>query len=247
VPLIEEDAVDDPLDGLVDRRVVENDVRSLAAQLERQLLVRAGDRPGDVAPHAGRTGERDLVDAGVTHQRGAGGTRPGDDVHDTGGQIRLLQDLGEDQRRERRRLGRLEDDRVPGGESRCDLPREHEQREVPRDHLSGDAERLRVRAEPRMIELVGPPCVVEEPRGHEGHIDVAALLDRLPVVEALRHRQFPRALLHEASDAEQVLAAVAAAHPRPGLVIGATRSGDRAIDVLVAGRGDLGDVLLGGR
>jgi len=38
VALVEEDAVDDALDGLVERRVVEHDVRGLAAELERQLL-----------------------------------------------------------------------------------------------------------------------------------------------------------------------------------------------------------------
>ena len=45
VALVEEDAVDDALDGLVDRRVVEDDVRGLAAELERDLLAGAGDRP----------------------------------------------------------------------------------------------------------------------------------------------------------------------------------------------------------
>ena len=45
VPLVEEDAVDDALDRLVDGRVVEDDVRGLAAELERDLLVGAGDLP----------------------------------------------------------------------------------------------------------------------------------------------------------------------------------------------------------
>src|SRR6185436_16662862 len=38
VSLVEVDAVDDPLDRLVERAVVEDDVRGLAAELERQLL-----------------------------------------------------------------------------------------------------------------------------------------------------------------------------------------------------------------
>ena len=37
VTLVEEDAVDDPLDGLIERGVLEHDVRRLAAELERQL------------------------------------------------------------------------------------------------------------------------------------------------------------------------------------------------------------------
>ena len=40
VALVEEDAVDDPFDGLIDRRVVEDDVGGFAAQLERVFLLR---------------------------------------------------------------------------------------------------------------------------------------------------------------------------------------------------------------
>ena len=41
--LVEVDAVDDPLDRLVERRVVEDDVGGLAAKLQGELLVRARD------------------------------------------------------------------------------------------------------------------------------------------------------------------------------------------------------------
>ena len=149
-----------------------------------------------------------------------------------------------DQRRERRGLRRLEHDRVAGGESRRELPGEHQQWEVPRDDLPGDAESAGVRAESGVIELVRPARVVEEPRGDQRHVDVATLLDRLAVVEALGDGELAGALLHEARDAEEVLAAIAAAHLRPGLLVGATSGGDRAVDILVTGRGDLGDVLL---
>src|SRR5262249_17945603 len=43
VALVEVDAVHDPLDRLVERRVVEDDVRRLAAELERQLLPGPGE------------------------------------------------------------------------------------------------------------------------------------------------------------------------------------------------------------
>ena len=184
--LVEEDAVDDALDGLVDRRVVEDDVRGLAAELEGELLVGAGDRARDRLADLGRAGERDLVDAGVLDERAAGLARAGDDVDDAGRQVGLLADVGEEQRGERRGLGRLEHDGVAGGERRRDLPRQHEQREVPRDDLRRDAERARVRAEARVLELVGPAGVVEEVRRDQRDVDVARLLDRLAVVEASR-------------------------------------------------------------
>src|SRR6476646_4582867 len=43
VALVEVDAVDDPFDRLIERGVVEEDVRGLAPELERQLLASAGD------------------------------------------------------------------------------------------------------------------------------------------------------------------------------------------------------------
>ena len=66
-----------------------------------------------------------------------------DDVDDAGGQLRLAEHVGEEQRGQRRRLGGLEHDRVPGRERRRDLPGQHEQREVPGDDLPGDADRPR--------------------------------------------------------------------------------------------------------
>ena len=185
--------------------------------------------------------------AAVTHESGAGGTRTRDDVDHTRRKIGLLQDLSEDQRRERRGLRGLEHDGVPCGQGGGELPCEHQQWEVPGDDLPGDTERARVRSEPGVVELVGPARVVEEPGCDEGHVDVAALLDRLAVVEALGDRELTSPLLHETGDAEQVLAPITTAHLRPGLVVCATGGGDRAIDVLIARGRDLGDAgLVGG-
>ena len=139
VALVEEDAVDDALDGLVDRRVVEDDVGGLAAELEGDLLVGAGDRPGDLPADLGGAGEGDLVDVGVRRPAPAGLAGAGDDVDDARRQVGLLADLGEEQRGERGGLGRLEHHGVAAGQRRRDLPRQHQQREVPRDDLAGDA------------------------------------------------------------------------------------------------------------
>jgi hypothetical protein len=58
---------------------------------------------------------------------------PVHDVDDAGRQARLMGDLGERHRRERRELGGLEDQRVAARQRRRDLPREHQQREIPRE------------------------------------------------------------------------------------------------------------------
>src|SRR6266480_7815688 len=82
VPLVEVDAVDDPLDGLIESGVVEDDVRGLAAELERELLSRSRELALDRLADLGGAGEGDLVDAVRFHERGAGVSVAGDDVHD---------------------------------------------------------------------------------------------------------------------------------------------------------------------
>ena len=87
VALVEEDPVDDALDGLVERRVVEHDVGGLAAELEAQPRVRARDAPHDLLADLGRAGERDLVDVRVLDERLPDRGPAGDDVDDARRQV----------------------------------------------------------------------------------------------------------------------------------------------------------------
>ena len=59
-----------------------------------------------------------------------------------GRESRAMRELGERERRIRRRLGRLDDDRAARGERRRDLARDHRAREVPRRDRRADADRL---------------------------------------------------------------------------------------------------------
>ncbi len=67
---------------------------------------------------------------------------PVDDVQHALRDSRFERQLPQLDRGERRELGRLEDDRVPGGEGRPDLPARDREREVPRRDEPDDAERL---------------------------------------------------------------------------------------------------------
>jgi hypothetical protein len=73
VALVEEDAVDDALDGLVDGRVVEDDVRGLAAELEVPSCG-AGDAAAIAPPTSVEPVNASLVDVGVVTS--AGRSRP---------------------------------------------------------------------------------------------------------------------------------------------------------------------------
>ncbi len=61
---------------------------------------------------------------------------PGITLTTPGREVALGDDLGQRQRRQRRRLGGLEHDGVAGRERRSELPGGHQQREVPRDDLA---------------------------------------------------------------------------------------------------------------
>ena len=148
----------------------------------------------------------------------------GEDVHHAGRQVGLLADLGEQQRGQGSGLGRLEHDRVAARQRRGDLPGQHQEREVPRDHLAGDAQGLRVGSVAGVLQLVGPAGVVEEVRRRRRDVDVARLLDRLAVVDRLEHGDLAGALLDDPRDPEEVLAR---ARPRSSSTRPGCRRGGR--------------------
>ena len=140
--LVVEDARERALHRRLHVGVGEDDVRRLAAELERDALERAGRLAHDPLAHLGRAREGDLVDARVAHQGHADlAARTRDDVEHPLGQPGLLRELGELERGERRQGRGLEHHGVAGGQRRRDLPRREQERKVPRhdraDHPDG--------------------------------------------------------------------------------------------------------------
>ena len=150
----------------------------------------------DRAPDLGRAGEGDLGHVGVVDEPLAAlAARAGDDLDDALRQPGLERQLGEAQRRQRRELGRLEDDRVARRERRAHLPRGDRQREVPGRDEPDDAERL-ADGEPEPAgdrdrvaqQPLGRRRVVAEGVGHHPHL-AARVADRLAGVARLEHRE----------------------------------------------------------
>ena len=132
----------DPVDGLLDVGILEDDVGGLATKLEGDLLeVGRGSSLHDLSADDGGTSEGDLVNVHVRRESGTGSlavTR--DKVEDTSGETSLLDELSEDESRERSLLSSLHDNSVTGGQSRSDLPCQHEKGEVPGDNLTADTD-----------------------------------------------------------------------------------------------------------
>ena len=141
--LVHEGAEERAEGGGVEVGVVEDDVGRLAAELERDLLQGAGAELHDAAADLGRAGEGDLADVGMGRELLAGrAARTADDVDHAGGHAGLGADLAEHERRDRRHRRRLQHDAVAGRERGRDLPRRHDEREVPRRDAGADADRL---------------------------------------------------------------------------------------------------------
>ncbi len=146
-----------------------------------------------------------------------------------------------------RLLGRLEDDAVAGGERGGELPRRHEDGEVPRDDLPDDAERL--------VEVVGHRVVVDlgdsallradasgevaEVVDRQRKVGGEGLADRLAVLPGLEDGELLEVLLQPVGDLEQDVAPLGRRRATP-CVLGVRRGLDGGVDVgcLAAGHRD---------
>ena len=216
--LIEPDRIHQPLDGAVQIGVVKHDVGALAAQLQSERLAGACRRFADLAPHGSRSGKGDFVHVRIDDHL-AHGTIAGNDIHDALGQARLTADVGKQQRSERRIFSRFQDHRVAHRQRGRDLPCQHQEREVPRDDLTADAKRLPTRH--FLIHQLRVACVMVEMTLHQRNIDVAALADRLAVVECFEHRKEAAVLLQKARNGIEICRPARATHRGPITLRGA--------------------------
>jgi hypothetical protein len=163
-------------------------------------------------------------------------------------------DLGELQRRQRRRLGGLDDDRVPTRQRRADLPDRHHQRVVPRCDLPDDADWLAADERRVALEVLAgrgslhrPRRAREEPQAVAHHRDLVGpeRLDRLTGVVDLELGELVGVPLERVGESEE--------HRRPiggrGLAEGGegvARALEGAVDVPCGGERLVRDRLPGG-
>ena len=136
-------AAHDALERRVEIGVREDHDRVLAAALERHRLHGHARGPRlDRTARLGQADERDPRHVGMRDERVAGlGAVARDDV-DHAGREDPRQLLGQDEGRQRRLLGRLEDDGIAGDQRGADLHRGEQDRVVERHDPGDDAEGL---------------------------------------------------------------------------------------------------------
>jgi hypothetical protein len=252
-----EDAGDHAVGGGVEVRVGENDVRRLAAELEAHARKVVGRALHHRAARRRRAGEGDLVDARVRRQRGAGvRAEAGDDVEHPGREARLLDERPELERRGRRLLGGLDDERAARRERGRELPAHQQHRGVPGRDRRHHADRLAHRVDEEVRAVGRDRLTVDLVRGPGEPVVIVGqsaqlalhLADELAVVGGLDDRDPLRVLRDEIRQAAHEPRTLRPGDGVPGTVVeGRARGGDSRGHVLRAGAGDLGPRLPGER
>ena len=162
----------------------------------------------------------------VGERRAGGLAEAGDDVDDAVGYAGFCKQLAESRRRQRRLLRGLEHDRAARGERRRELPRRHHEREVPRNDLPDDANRLAQRIGMPVAGARHRNGLTHKARRPSGHIaehgdraaDIVAarIGDRLAIVERLDLGELVGVLFKEVAQAPDELGAVGGRDARPG-------------------------------
>ena len=226
-----------------------------SSRLTRLRLLLRGRLHDDLAG-AAFAGKGDLVHVHVPRQGGAGRRAvAGHDVNHAVGEAGFLGQRRHAQGRQRRLLGRLEDDGIAASEGRTPLPRLHQQREVPRNDLADDADGFVARvAEIRPFDgdglaviLVGPAGVIAIRFDGEGKVGVERIAVGFAVVERFQSGQLRAMLFDKVGELVEQPAALGGAGLGPGAFLERLASGfDGEIDVGLIALGDLADGLAGG-
>src|ERR1700687_5774768 len=128
----------------------------------------------------------------MLHQRFAGRSIAGNNVHDARGEPGFLADLRKCKRRQGRKFRGFQYDGISGCERGSNLPRQHEQWKIPRDDLADDAASGVSRK--FLLEQLGPARMMIKMPRYQRNIDVAAFTKRLAVIKCFENREPARML-----------------------------------------------------
>ena len=138
--LVEQNTFLRAFERFVERHIVKENVGGFAAQFQGSRNQHFGGGDADVAADFGRTGEGEFVEAFMVQHVFTGfGTASGDDVQHAFRQ-QVVDFLGERQQAQRSAGRRVDNDGTACGKCGRDFPSRHQEREVPRNNLTDDAD-----------------------------------------------------------------------------------------------------------
>ena len=238
-----EDARDDPVGHRVEVGVVEDDLRGLAPELERDARQRPIAACATWIPTAVEPVNASLSTPGwAARARPVSGVDPVTTLNTPGGQPRLLEPVRELERRDRRVVGGLDDERASRRQRGRELPGQEHQRRVPGHDRANHADGLMARVDQVVapvgvdrvaVDLVGEPGEVAVPVG-QGRGLARHLAQELAVVQRLDLSELGRVALEHVGDAQEHAPPLAGAHLAPRARQRVASRPDRAIDILRA-------------
>ena len=149
--LIDEHAEERAVHGGFPIRAIEENIWRFAAQLQGHTLQGVRGALDDQFADGRAAGERDLIHAGMRDQRGTAGLAKAiHDIDDAGRQAHVFEPACKFKRRQRSLLRGLEHARAARRERRRQLPCGHQQRKIPGNDLSRNADGLAQREAQRI-------------------------------------------------------------------------------------------------
>ena len=219
-----DDRAHDRRHGTFEVCVREDDVRRLAAELDRHRDDIVRRRPGDEPTHLRRAGEAEVVDSRMRRERSTRFlAQAGHDVEGAGRQAGLDRKLGDAHARDRRFFRGLQDAAVAGRERGRDRPPDHLRRVVPGDDVPGHAVRLAERVDEDLlperdrvaVDGLDRARVEVEVACCDGHVG-SGLRERLARIAAFEALQLLLMAPDRLGDALEDVRAVGGGAPAPG-------------------------------
>ena len=227
----------------------EDDLRALAAELERDGHGVFRRRRLHQPPGGHRAGEGEVLHAGMRRERRAGFfAQARHDVERAGRQAALLRDAADGQRRQAGFLGGLQHAGIAHRQRRADAAADDLHRVVPGHHVAGHAMRLApgergvaVQVGNRLAAHLVGRAAVELEVARQRHGIGAALLERLADIQRFEAREFVDTLQHRAPHGHQQPAALGGGEPAPLARARRLRGLHGGVHVLGAAACDLGE------
>ncbi len=153
-----------------------------------------------------------MIDEGIAHH--PAGTR--DDIEHARGQTGFKRQFTDAQRRQRRQLGGLHDNRAAAGQGRRELPHSDHQWEIPGHDNGNHADRLAHRIGECIVsrgddfaaDLVSPARVIGERIDGRGQVLAQHPRDRFASIKTFQRSNFIRVLFHQGHEPEQDLSSL---------------------------------------
>ncbi|MCY1413545.1 hypothetical protein D9M71_289780 [compost metagenome] len=237
--------------GLQVRGVGEDDVRALAAGFQPDALhVGFAGIDHQLLGDLGGAGEHQGIDVHVQGQGLAHGVAIAwQHVEHASRDTGFDRQLGDADGSQRRFFGRLEHDRVTGGQRRAELPAGHQQREVPRydgtDHtyrLASNQAKLIMRGRGNfVVDLVDGFGSPVDGLGRTWDVDTGGVANRLAHVQGFQQRQLFDVLAQQVGETDQLGLALGRGQLRPHAgVEGGTGVFNSAVGIGQVAAGNLG-------